>query len=392
MKTDSSLRDVCVIGTGMVRFGHHAEVTLSQLAAPAVLEALTEAAIDRREVQAIYCGTVFGGPMAAQRIARETGLSGIEALNVENACSSSASAFRLAYLGIAAGAFECAVVVGVEQTTRLGGGPLDLGEEDVEAANGLTMPSLYAMRAQRYMHEFGLTAADLAQVAVKARRHGELNPYAQVRKQTSIEEVMASRQIASPLTVQQCCPIGDGASAVVLAAADSRQAAGKGRVKVIGSHLTSGRYMQGPRDMTHPEVTVRCASETYELCGLSPDDIDLVECHDAFTIAEILYYEALGFAGHGQGAQLLREGATSVGGRIPFNPSGGLLCRGHPLGASGIAQIVEITRQLQGRCGPRQVGQDARAPRLGLAHITGGGIYGFDHAACCIHILGTSSS
>lgn len=391
MKADLSLREVCVIGTGMVRFGRHSEVSLPQLAAPATLEALSEAEINQRDVQAVYCGTVFGGPMTAQRIARETGLTSTEALNVENACSSSASAFRLAYLGIAAGAFDCAVVVGVEQLTRLGGGPLDLGDDDVEAGNGLTMPSLYAMRAQRYMHEFGLTATDLAQVSVKARRHGELNPYAQIRKQTSIEEVMASRPIASPLTVQQCCPVGDGAAAVVLAAAGSRQAAGKGRVKVVGSHLTSGRYMQGQRDMTSPEVTVRCASETYELCGLGPDDIDLVECHDAFTIAEILYYEALGFAAHGQGVRLLRDGATSVGGRIPFNPSGGLLCRGHPLGASGTAQIVEITRQLQGRCGPRQVGLDTRTPRLGLAHITGGGIYGFDHAACCIHILGTSS-
>jgi benzoylsuccinyl-CoA thiolase BbsB subunit len=376
----------------MIRFGRHSEVSLSQLAAPAVLEALSEAEIAPRDVQAIYCGTVLGGPMAAQRIARETALTGIEALNVENACSSSASAFRLAYLGIVAGAFDCAVVVGVEQLTRLGGGPLDLGDDDVEAANGLTMPSLYAMRAQRYMYEFGLTATDLAQVAVKARRHGELNPYAQIRKQTSIEEVMASRPIASPLTLQQCCPVGDGAAAVVLAAAGSRQGTGKGRVKVIGSHLTSGRYMQGERDMTRAEVTVRCARETYELCGIGPDDIDLVECHDAFTIAEILYYEALGFAEQGQGARLLHEGATSIGGRIPFNPSGGLLCRGHPLGASGVAQIVEITRQLQGRCGPRQVGPDRRGPRLGLAHVTGGGIYGFDHAACCIHILGTSSS
>ncbi len=392
MSANAALREVRVTGTGMVRFGRHPAVSLSQLAAPAVLEALSEAGTSARDVQAIYCGTVFGGPMAAQRIARETGLTAIEALNVENACSSSASAFRMAYLAIAAGAFDCAVVVGVEQLTRLGGGPLDLGDEDIEASNGLTMPGLYAMRAQRYLHEHDLTPEDLAQVAVKARRHGELNPYAQLRRQTSVEEVLASRKIASPLTVQQCCPVGDGAAAVVLAAAGSRQADGKGRVRVVGSHLTSGRYMQGRRDMTSPEVTVRCATETYEACGLGPEDIDLVECHDAFTIAELLYYEALGFADHGEGAQLLREGATSIGGRIPFNPSGGLLCRGHPLGASGIAQIVEISRQLQGRCGPRQVGRDGRAPWLGLAHITGGGTYGFDHAACCIHVLGTGAS
>jgi benzoylsuccinyl-CoA thiolase BbsB subunit len=326
--------------------------------------------------------------LAAQRIARETGLTGIEAVNVENACSSSASAFRLAYLAIAAGAVDYAVVVGAEQLTRLAGGPLDLGDEDVEAANGLTMPALYAMRAQRYMHEFDLSPRDLAQIAVKARANGALNPYAQIRSTVSVDEVLGSRPVASPLTMHQCCPLGDGASAVVLAASNL-PGAKEGAVKVLASHLTSGRYMPGGRDMTTPEVTVRCANETYESCGLGPSDIDVVECHDAFTIAELLYYEALGFAAHGDGAGLIRDAQTSINGRIPFNPSGGLLCRGHPLGASGIAQIVEITRQLQGRCGARQVAKDKqRGPRIGLAHITGGGTYGFDHGACAVHILG----
>ncbi|MGF6695393.1 acetyl-CoA acetyltransferase [Paraburkholderia sp. MM5496-R1] len=388
MSMANGLRSVSVVGTGMIRFGRFPEVSLSQLAAPAVIEALDEAEIDRRRIGALYCGTVSGGMLAAQRIARETGLTGIEAVNFENACSSSASAFRLAYLAIAAGAVDCAVVVGVEQLTRLGAGPLDLGDEEVEAANGLTMPALYAMRAQRYMHEFDLSPRDLAQIAVKARANGALNPYAQIRSAVSIDEVLGSRPVALPLTLHQCCPLGDGASAVVLAASNlpgTKQDA----VKILASHLTSGRYMQGGRDMTTPEVTVRCANETYESCGLGPSDIDLVECHDAFTIAELLYYEALGFAAHGHGAGLIREGHTSVNGRIPFNPSGGLLCRGHPLGASGIAQIVEITRQLQGRCGARQVAQDKpRGPRIGLAHITGGGTYGFDHGACAIHILG----
>jgi benzoylsuccinyl-CoA thiolase BbsB subunit len=372
----------------MIRFGRFPEVTLSQLAAPAVIEALEESEIDRRRIGALYCGTVSGGPLAAQRIARETGLTGIEAMNIENACSSSASAFRLADLAIAAGAVDCAIVVGVEQLTRLGGGPLDLGEEDVEAANGLTMPALYAMRAQRYMHEYDLSPRDLAQIAVKARANGVLNPYAQIRSPTSVDEVLSSRPVASPLTLQQCCPLGDGASAVVLAASNL-PGAKHGEVKILASHLTSGRYMQGGRDMTTPEVTVRCANETYESCGVGPSDIDVVECHDAFTIAELLYYEALGFAAHGDGARLIRDGQTSIDGRIPFNPSGGLLCRGHPLGASGIAQIVELTRQLQGRCGARQVAQDSRCgPRIGLAHITGGGTYGLDHGACAIHILG----
>jgi benzoylsuccinyl-CoA thiolase BbsB subunit len=388
MSVTNGLRSVSVVGTGMIRFGRFPEVSLAQLAAPAIIEALGEAAIDRRRIGALYCGTVSGGPLAAQRIARETGLTGVEAANVENACSSSASAFRLAYLAIAAGAVDCAVVVGAEQLTRLGGGPLDLGDEDVEAANGLTMPALYAMRAQRYMHEFDLSPRDLAQIAVKARANGALNPYAQVRSTISVEEVLGSRPVASPLTLHQCCPLGDGASAVVLAASNL-PGAEQGAVRILASHLTSGRYMSGGRDMTTPEVTVRCANETYESCGLGPSDIDVVECHDAFTIAELLYYEALGFAAHGDGVGLIRDDQTSINGRIPFNPSGGLLCRGHPLGASGIAQIVEITRQLQGRCGARQVARDEqRGARIGMAHITGGGTYGFDHGACAIHILG----
>jgi acetyl-CoA acetyltransferase len=389
MSATNGLRHVSVVGTGMIRFGRYPGANISQLAAPAVIEAIDEACIDRRRIGAIYCGTVLGGSLAAQRIARETGLTGIEAVNVENACSSSATAFRIAYLAIAAGAVDCAVVVGVEQLTRLGSGPLDLGDEDVEAANGLTMPALYAMRAQRYMHQFDLLPQDLAQIAVKARAHGALNPYAQIRQRVSIDEVLGGRPVALPLTLDQCCPLGDGAAAVVLAAADLPEVPRQGTVKVLASHLTSGRYMPGERDMTTPEVTVRCARETYESCGLGPADIDVVECHDAFTIAELLYYEALGFAAHGEGVGLIRDRQTSIEGRIPFNPSGGLLCRGHPLGASGIAQIVEITRQLLGRCGARQIGRDRpHGPRIGLAHITGGGTYGFDHGACAIHILG----
>lgn len=389
--TTPGLRDVHVVGTGMVRFGRHESTSFARLGAATVVEALGEAGALPRDVHALYCGTVFGGPTAAQRIARECALTGVEALNVENACSSSASAFRMAWLGIAAGAFDCAVVVGVDQLTRLGGGVLPLDEDDVEASNGLTMPALYAMRAQRYMHDFDLAPGDLAAIAVKARKHGALNPYAQIRQETTVDKVLGSRPVASPLTVQQCCPIGDGAAAVVLAAAGSKLGGPGPKVKVLASHLTSGRYMQGDRDMTSPEVTVRCARETYEACGLGPEDIDVVECHDAFTIAELLYYEALGFAAHGEGIGLLRNGTTSLGGRTPFNPSGGLLCRGHPVGASGTAQLVEITRQLQGRCDARQVSRDGRTPRIGLAHITGGGTYGFDHAACCIHILGTES-
>jgi benzoylsuccinyl-CoA thiolase BbsB subunit len=377
------MRSVSITGTGIIRFGRHYGRNPSQLASAAITEALTEAGHDRKSIQGLFCGTVAAGFLAAQRIARDCGLTGVEAINFENACCSSATAFRYAWMAVASGEMDRAVVVGVDQLSVLGGGTLPLGDEDVESANGLTMPSLYAMRAQRYAVEHDLTPTDLASIAVKARKHGLLNPYAQVRKAMTVEEILAARPVADPLTVAQCCPIGDGAAAVVIEASENVSES-VGRVKVLASHLTSGRYMQGSRDMTSPEITVRCASETYEQFGIDPADIDVVECHDAFTIAELLYYEALGFAKKGEGVALVRDEETSIGGRIPFNPSGGLLCRGHPVGASGVAQMVELTRQLQGRCGQRQVEGAKRA----LAHITGGGIFGFDHGACAIHVLG----
>lgn len=382
-------RGVNIAGTGMVRFVRRHDMSVSQLGALAADEAIRESGLALSQVGAVYCGTVFGGPLAAQKIGRELGLTGVEALNVENACSSSAAAFRLACLAVAAGVHEHALVVGVEKLSHLGSGPLPLGDDDIEVSNGLNMPALYAMRAGRYMYEHGLSPEELALVAVKARQHGKLNPYAQIRAETTVEAVLASKRIASPLTVLQCCPMGDGAAALVVSSSDPPRTGDSAAVKVLASHLTSGIFMAGDRDMTSPEVTVRCAKETYESCGLGPEDIDVVECHDAFTIAELLYYEALGFASAGRGIELLKSGVTSLGGRVPFNPSGGLLCRGHPPGASGAAQLVEVARQLQGRCGARQVGRDRpRAPRFGLTHVTGGGIYGFDHAACCIHVLG----
>jgi benzoylsuccinyl-CoA thiolase BbsB subunit len=196
--------------------------------------------------------------------------------------------------------------------------------------------------------------------------------------------VLASRKVADPLTLLQCCPTGDGAAAVVIGPADVALRHTNRPVNVIGSHLASGKFISGFRDMTTPEITVRCVSELYEEIGLGPEDLDLVECHDAFTIAELLYYEALGLCKPGEGVKLLREGATSLGGRVVVNPTGGLLSKGHPVGASGVAQIVEIVRQLQGRAEQRQV----EGAKVGLTHITGGGTAGFDHGACCIHVFG----
>lgn len=378
-----NLRSVSIIGTGMIRFGKYPDKTVGQIAAPAVLEALAEAGTSREEIEAIYCGSMISGTMTGQRVARELGMTGKTIINCENACSSSATAFREAWVNVASGFYDRVLVIGAEQLTRLGGGTLPMEIEDIEAASGMVMPGLYAMRAKRYMHEYGASKEDLAAVAVKARRHGALNPLAQIQEEVSADQVLLSRTIADPLTLMQCCPMGDGAAALVVCATEVAARYCSKPVKVLASELTSGRYMPGFRDMTVPEVTVRGSKEAYEMAGLGPEDIDVAETHDAFSIAELLYYEALGFCGRGEATKLLREGATSVGGRIPVNPSGGLLSKGHPVGATGAAQIVEIVRQLQGRCGPRQV----EGAKVGLAHVTGGGIYGFDHGACAIHVF-----
>jgi len=380
----TNFRQVAVLGTGIIPFGKYKDVSVPHLARPAVIDALNEAGVARADIDTLYCGAAISGWMAGQRIARETGLTGIPIINVENACSSSATAFREAYIAVGSGLVDYALVVGVEKLTRLGGGMLPLDREDIETANGMVMPALYAMRAKRYLHEHGYTSRDLAAVSVKSRKHGALTPYAQFRTETTIDEVLASRAICDPLTLLQCCPTGDGAAALVIGPADAPSRSALPRINVVGSHLASGRFEAGYRDMTVPEITMRCVSELYEETGVDPKDLDVLECHDAFTIAELLYYEALGLCERGEAPRLLHEGTSSLGGRHVVNPSGGLLSKGHPVGASGAAQIVEIVRQLQGRAERRQVD----GAKLGLTHVTGGGTAGFDHGACCIHLFG----
>jgi benzoylsuccinyl-CoA thiolase BbsB subunit len=310
-------------------------------------------------------------------------MTGIPIVNIDNACSSSSSAMHQAWLAIASGQYDAALVVGAEKLTKFGGGTLPLEREDWEVNHGLVMPALYGMRAMRYMYEHDLTKQQLADVSVKAHRHGSLNPYAQLRKTYTREEVMNARPVAEPFTLLHCCPTGDGAGAVVLAASDSPLGRAARSVRIAASELTSGYYASGYRDMTTAEITRRSAAHAYEMAGIGPKDVDVAEVHDAFTIAELMYYEAFDFCAPGDAYGLLRDGVTSLGGAKPVNPSGGLLSRGHPIGATGAAQIVEIVQQLRGEAGARQ----AEDVKVGLAHCTGGGIGGLDHGACSVHIL-----
>lgn len=377
------MRKVSVIGTGMIKFGKYPDVSLADLGWPAVKQAIADAGIGAKDIDALYCGTGLGGPMPGQRIFGRLGIAGLPIINVENACSSGSSALSLGYTAIASGRYDVVMVIGVEKLTKFNGGTIPLEKEDWEVSNGLVMPALYAMRARRYMHDYGATREQLASVVVKSRRHAALNPDAQLRKETTVDEVLASRMIADPFTLFQCCPTGDGAAVVILCAGELAKKYCDKPVNVMASHVASGVFESGPRDMTFPEITVRCAKDAYEEAGIGPDDIDVAEVHDAFTSAELMYYEAFGFCKEGEAPQLLASGATSLGGRIPVNPSGGLLSKGHPVAATGAAQVVEIVRQLQGRCGERQVA----GAKVGLTHATGGGISGFDHGVCAVHIF-----
>jgi acetyl-CoA acetyltransferase len=293
---------------------------------------------------------------------------------------------HLARHALLAGQYDTVLVFGIEQLTALGGGTIPLQRNDhktdLYARSGMVLPAVYAMRGTRFLHERGASPEDLAAVAVKNRRHGSLNEYAQQRTETTVEEVLASRMIADPLTLLQCCPSQvDGAAAVVL----STRVGGAARpVQVLSSVVVSGRREQAGDDILDAEITARAARQAYEAAGLGPDDVDVVELHDAFTIAELLYYEALQLAPRGEAVPLLRSGATRLGGRVPVNPSGGLLAKGHPLGATGVAQMVEVMWHLQGRAGTRQV----EGARIGLTQCTGGGIAGVDHAASSVHLLG----
>ena len=377
------MNGVSVIGVGMIPFGKYPDKNIADLGWPAVKAAIKDAGIEGKRIEAVYSGTARGGAMVGQRIMGRLGLAGLPIVNVENACSSSSSALRQAVISVGSGAYDVVLVIGVEKLTKFGGGTLPLDEDDWEVRLGLSMPALYAMRAQRYMHDYGVSVKDVAAVSVKNRKNGALNPDAQMRKEVTIEEVLSSRVIADPFTLLQCCPTGDGAAAIILASnAMAKQFRGDA-IEIRGSHLTSGRFMSGFRDMTSPEITVRGAYEAFEEAGLGPGDIDVAEVHDAFSIAELLYYEAFGFCPRGEGAALLKSGATGIGGKIPINPSGGLIAKGHPVGATGAAQVVEIVRQLRGEAGPRQV----EGAKVGMTHATGGGISGFDHGACSIHIF-----
>jgi acetyl-CoA acetyltransferase len=379
-------QQVTISGMAMTPFGRHEQSSMQALAQTALLNAAQDAGIGTDQIQAVYCANVYGGMVLGQALLRDLGLQGQPLYNIENACASGATAVHLAMHALQLGVYDTVAILGVEMLTQLGGGAIPLQRNDYKtelfADQGMVLPAVYAMRATRYLHEHGIDAGELARIAVKNRYNGSLNPFAQTRKETTVEEVLASRMVADPLTLLQCCPSAvDGAAALILT---TRPPSGMHQpVRILASVIQTGKREDGCDDILDAEITARAARIAYEQAGVGPRDLNVIELHDAFTIAELIYYEALGLCERGQASALLNSGATALGGRIPVNPSGGLLAKGHPLGATGVAQMVEVGWHLQGRAGGRQVAN----ARVGLTQCTGGGIAGVDHASSAVHIL-----
>ncbi len=382
-------RDVAVIGAGMSPFGDLGR-TAKSLFAEAFAEALesVDKGLDPKEIREAYIGNMgFGGGQIgniAALMTEHARMLHIPTRKVENACASSGYAFRDAYLAVKSGAVDVAVAGGVEVMNDVPDVRKRFwlgvsGDTEWERLAGLTFPGVYGMMAVRHMHEFGTTREQMAAVAVKNHANGARNPKAQFRKEITMEKALSAPMVAHPLTLYDCCGTTDGASCVILAAKDIARRYTDAPVWVLGSGAASDHLAVHDREsMTRLDATIAAAKTAYAEAGITADEIDVAEAHDCFTIAEILAVEDLGFAEKGGGGRLAAEGITARDGRIPVNPSGGLKAKGHPLGATGAAQVREIFLQLRGEAGDRQVA----GPEIGLTHNVGG-----SGAVCAVHVF-----
>ena len=405
-----------IAGVGMTRFGKYLDVPLKALAVQAVEAALEDAGLNKNDLQAAYMGNSVGGLIVGQEMIRgqvalrSMGVGEIPVINVENACASSSTAFNQACAMVTAGAWDIVLVAGFEKlyhedklrSLRAFGSAIDVEAKDgVEGAlealrkqTGIEPPEtdgprsafmdIYSIGAQYYMKKYGLTQRHFAMVSAKNSVHGSLNPNAQYQDAMSVDDVLAAREVVYPLTLPMCSPLGDGAAAVIVVSErKAREMTLEKPVRVLSSALMSG----WDRDIDDPGLATACSGRAYEAAGVGPEDLSCVELHDASAPSELQCYEALGLCGAGESSKLIESGDTALGGRVPVNTSGGLLRKGHPVGATGAAQIVELTRQLRGQADKRQV----EGAQLGLAHNAGGSL-GFDAAACVVSILGREES
>ncbi|MEM7015773.1 MAG: thiolase family protein [Pseudomonadota bacterium] len=374
--------DVYILGVDMIKFGRFPDRSVPDIGAEAALMALDDAGLKIQDMEAVYCGNLGqANAMVGQRILQQIGQTGATVVNCSNACATGATAFREAWMAIKAGVYDVVLAVGVEQMGKglLGGagGATGISKEGLLGSG--TMPAVFAEAGMEHARKYGTTFEQFAKVSVKNHHHSTLNPKAMYQIETPLETVMNAEMISYPNTKLMCSVNVDGSAAAVLVSEKKAKELGMKRaVRVKASVLTSDPYTD--RDLVMPDVntcTRNAAQKAYEMAGVSPEDINLVELHDCFATAEILHYENLGLCGDGEAGRMIDEGEVALGGRVPVNVSGGLLSKGHPLGATGIANIYEVSTHLRGEAGGRQV----EGARLGMTHVIGLG------SACGIHIL-----
>jgi len=385
------MRDVAVIGVGLTKFGELWDKSFRNLTAEAGSKAIIDSGVSGKDIDAMYIGSMSSGRFIGQEhigalVADASGFSHIHipATRVEGACASGGLAVREGFLSIASGMNDVVVVGGIEKMNDISGTSATetlatAADQEWEAFFGVTFPGIYALIATRHMHEYGTTKEQLGQVAVKNHANGAKNPYAQYQREITIDKAINATMVAEPLGLLDCSPVTDGAASIVLCAAEKAKNFTDKPVKIIASGQASDSLaLHGRRDICTLDATVHAAKMAYKQANLNPKDIDLAEVHDCFTIAEICAIEDLGFVKKGEGGKAVENMITTIDGEIPINTSGGLKSKGHPVGATGVAQIVEIVQQLRGEADKRQL----KDPRIGLAHNVGG-----SGATSTVHIM-----
>ncbi|BEQ14425.1 thiolase family protein [Desulfoferula mesophila] len=376
MKEIKQMREVFIAGIGLTKWGFYEDQESYDFGSEAIFKALADAEMTWGDMQAVFCGSVYQGTASGHKAVSEVGLSGIPVVNVENACSSGGSALRLAFQMVAAEVYDVVIAVGLEKMPR---GPIpSTAFRPWELESGFNIQvGNYALETVEYMKETGVTEEDLARVTVKNRKNGALNPNARFQKPVTLEEVLASRMVAEPLRLLHCCPLADGAAAAVLCSKDKLVTSSRA-VRVATSVLASGVYGDGMpaagilKSLKFPPqegIVELSARQAYESSGYGPEDMDLVQGYDTTVPSELWGMEKLGFCHKGEAAGLLRDGKFDLYGDLPVNTDGGLMSRGHPLGATGLGQVCELVTQLRGEAGSRQV----KKARVALAHAMGAG-------------------
>lgn len=384
------MRDVAVIGVGMQKWGELWDKSLRDVFTESALLAIDDAGVDA--IEAMYIGCMTSGLFVGQEhlgslLSDYLGVAPIPALRVETACASGGAAFRQAFFDVASGAHDVVLAGGVEKMTDIGGGGATFAlstaaDAEYEVYHGVTFPGLYAMMAVAHMNAYGTTRDQLSHVSVKNHLNGSKNAHAQYPFEVTLDQVKNAVMVADPLTILDCSPITDGAAAAIVCPLEmASKFTDKPPIKVLSSaHATDTIALHSRKDPAWLSGVEKAGEMAYKYAGLTPSDIDFVEVHDCFTIAEICVIEALGFFEKGKGGTGAESGETHIGGRIPVNPSGGLKSKGHPVGATGIAQIVEATKQLRGNCGDRQCPE----AKIGMTQNMGG-----TGGSCVVHILGS---